>query len=126
MSIGIGEMPFKHDPADCLEDILDNITRIESYTTGFTREMFDDDDRTRDASERCLERICEAVFRLGPRATELLPGQPLGQIRGMGNRLRHAYDGIDFSMIWGTIQDDLPALKSAARTALTKLKTSED
>jgi hypothetical protein len=36
-------MSFEHDPAECLEDILDNIARIEGYLAGFTSEMFEDD-----------------------------------------------------------------------------------
>ena len=115
-------MSFEHDPAECLEDILDNIARIEGYLAGFTSEMFEEDDRTRDATERCLERICEAVFRLGARADQLMPGQPSGAIRGMGNRLRHAYDNIDHPLLWGTIQDDLPTLKADAERALVALR----
>ena len=33
--------------------------------------------RTRDAVERCLERICEAAHRLGKHAEEPMPGQPM-------------------------------------------------
>ncbi len=116
-------MPFEHDAAECIEDILENIAKIEGYLTGFTREMFESDDRTRDAAERCLERICEAVLRLGERATRLMPGQPSSAIRGMGNRLRHAYDNIDLALVWGTIQDDLPHLKAEAERALAVLRT---
>jgi uncharacterized protein with HEPN domain len=123
MSIEIVAMPFEHDAAECIEDILENIAKIEGYLTGLTREMFENDDRTRDAAERCLERICEAVFRLGARAEQLMPGQPSSAIRGMGNRLRHAYDNIDLPLVWGTIQDDLPTLKADAERALAVLRT---
>jgi uncharacterized protein with HEPN domain len=116
---------FEHDAAECLEDVLENIAKIESYLVGFTREMFEDDDRTRDAAERCLERICEAVFRLGTRAGQLMPGQPSSAIRGMGNRLRHAYDNIDTTIVWDTIHDDLPGLKADAERALVLLRTSK-
>jgi uncharacterized protein with HEPN domain len=116
-------MSFEHDPAECLEDILDNIARIEGYLAGFTHEMFEGDDRTRDAAERCLERIWEAVVRLGARASQLMPGQPSTAIRGMGNRLRHAYDNIDMTLVWGTIQDDLPHLKADAERARAMLRT---
>ena len=119
-------MSFKHDAAECLEDILENIAKIESYLRGYTREMFDADDKTCDAAERCLERICEAVVRLGDRARQLMPGQPSAAIRGMGNRLRHAYDGIDLSMVWGTIQDDLPVLRREAERALAGLRAKKD
>jgi uncharacterized protein with HEPN domain len=123
MSIATDAMSFEHDPAECLEDILDNIARIESYLAGFTREMFEGDDRTRDAAERCLERICEAVVRLGARVSQLMPGQPSNAIRGMGNRLRHAYDNIDMTLVWETIQDDLPRLKADAESARAMLRT---
>jgi uncharacterized protein with HEPN domain len=76
-------MSFKYDAAECLEDILHNIGAIEIYLNGYTREKFDADNRTRDAAERCLERVCEAIVRLGSRAAELMPGQPSRAIRAM-------------------------------------------
>jgi uncharacterized protein with HEPN domain len=112
----------KADPADCLTDIVDNIARIESYVVGMSRDNFANDARTQDAVERCLERICEAVSRLGNTAAALLPGHPSAAIRGMGNRLRHAYDRIDLGLIWDTIGTDLPGLKADAARALASLR----
>lgn len=113
-------MSFKYDSADCLTDILDNIARIDCYTTGVSRDNFANDDKTYDAVERCLARICEAMARLGSRAGVLMPGQPSAAIRGMGNRLRHAYDRIDFGLIWDTIETDLPSLKADAECAVKR------
>jgi uncharacterized protein with HEPN domain len=113
---------FEHNAEECLTDILDNAARIESYVAGLDREGFHDNGLIRDAVERCLERICEAVSRLGTQADELMPGQPASDIRGMGNRLRHAYDRVDFDLIWDTLQDDLPSLKAAVSRALATLK----
>ncbi len=42
-----------------------NTEHIESYLVGMGRDAFERDQRTRDAVERCLERVCEAVRRLG-------------------------------------------------------------
>jgi len=114
-------MSFRHDPATSLADMLDNIARIETYTAGLTREAFADDDRTRDAVERCLERICEAVHRLGDKAPSLMPNQPWPDIRGMGNRLRHAYDHVSLDIIWGVIRNRLPSLKADVTRALSGL-----
>ena len=58
-------MPSRHDPAASLADILENLERIEDYVAGLDREAFGGDTLRRDAVERCLERICEAAFRLG-------------------------------------------------------------
>jgi uncharacterized protein with HEPN domain len=70
----------------------------------------------------CIERVCEAAYRLGQRAEELMPGQPWGDIRGMGNRLRHAYDRLDVAIIWNTAQLRLPELAVDARRALAHLQ----
>jgi uncharacterized protein with HEPN domain len=67
----------RHDPADCLADIVENAERIEGYLAGMDRAGFQADGRTRDAVERCVERVCEAVVRLGDRAEALcqvIPG----------------------------------------------------
>jgi uncharacterized protein with HEPN domain len=101
--------------------ILDNIASIEVYSAGLGQDDIKRDGLRHDALERCLERICEAVARLGDQAEALMPGHPWSQIRGMGNRLRHAYDRIDFSIVWTVISDDLPALKADAAQALDRL-----
>jgi uncharacterized protein with HEPN domain len=118
-------MPFKHDPAECFEDILDNIVAIERYLSGHTRETFEADSRTRDAAERCLVRICEAVRRLKACMTGAMPGALYGVIRDLGDRLHHAYDGIDARLIWDTIQNDLPSLKADTERALAELHSKQ-
>ena len=115
-------MSSRHDPADALADIIENAERIQEYLVGMDREAFARDGRTRDAVERCLERICEAVYRLGERAPEILPSQPLRDIRGMGNRLRHAYDRISLNVIWDAVHHDLPGLVAEARKAWARLR----
>jgi uncharacterized protein with HEPN domain len=105
-----------------MADIIENAERVEGYVAGMDRSAFERDGRTRDAVERCLERICEAAHRLGKRAEELMPGQPWGDIRGMGNRLRHAYDRISLDIVWNTAQDRLPELAAEARRALARLQ----
>jgi uncharacterized protein with HEPN domain len=60
----------------------------------------------------------EAAIRLGDTAALLVPSQPWRDIRGMGNRLRHAYDRISVDVIWNAIGSDLPALAADVRTAL--------
>jgi uncharacterized protein with HEPN domain len=111
-------LPSRHDIASCLADILENLERIQGYVAGMDREQFKDNGLVRDAVERCLERVCEAAHRLGADASTLMPGQPWGDIRGMGNRLRHAYDRISLDLVWNTVRDRLPALETDTRQAL--------
>jgi uncharacterized protein with HEPN domain len=109
-----------------LADILECIERIDSYIAGLDRPAFERDGRTRDAVERCLERICEAAFRLDERAVELMPDQPWGDIRGMGNRLRHAYDRISFDVVCDAVYGDLPGLKADVLKTLARLRSRTD
>jgi len=59
-------LPFDESPLQRLEDILENIARIERYVVGLDDEAFLIDEKTMDAVERCLHRISEAAIRLGP------------------------------------------------------------
>lgn len=119
-------MPSRHDPADCLADIIENAERIEEYLVGMDCAAFASNGLVRDAVERCIERVCEAAHRLGEQAAALMPNQPWGDIRGMGNRLRHAYDRISLDVIWNSAHDDLPGLAADARRALALLQSSMD
>lgn len=119
-------MPSRHDPADSLADIVENAELIERYLAGMDRAAFGRDGRTRDAVERCLERVCEAAHRLAGRAEALMPGHPWGDIRGMGNRLRHAYDRIDSDIVWNTARERVPSLAADARRALGRLEAERD
>ncbi len=113
-------MPSKR-PRRRFEDIVENISSIERYTDGMTMSGFMSDAKTRDAVERCLERISEAVGKLGDTAAALAPGQPWRQIRALGNRIRHEYDRLRAERIWEIVKSDLPALKTACEQALEKL-----
>lgn len=78
-------------------------------------------DLVADAVERCLSRISEAARKLGRPAETLVPDQPWGKIRGLGNLLRHDYDIVLRSILWEIISDNLPSLRSACRKALSDL-----
>jgi uncharacterized protein with HEPN domain len=119
-------MPSEHEPSDSLADIVENADRIESYIAGMDQIDFELNGLVRDAVERCLERICEAAFRLGSEAEALIPDQPWGKIRGMGNQLRHAYHRITVDVVWDTARYQLPHLQDAAREALARLRPDDD
>jgi uncharacterized protein with HEPN domain len=118
-------LPSRHDPADSLHHMIENAERVARHLAGMDRRSFEQNEWARDAVERCIERICEAAHRLGGRAEELMPSQPSGDIRGMGNRLRHAYDRIDIDIIWKTAQARLPELAAEAKRALGQLRAGQ-
>ena len=117
-------MPSK-DPVQPLQDILDNINRVERFLTGKSTLDIAEDERTLFASQYALLIISEAAKRLGDDAEVLCPGQPWRDIRGIGNHLRHAYDNLDAVLIWKVFHEHLPALKAAVSAALERLPGTE-
>ena len=86
---------------------------IEELTNGMDFEAFRSDPMVVAAVERKLLTIGEAAVRLGRDAPSMIPEVPWRQVRDLGNLLRHEYDKIDLAIIWQTVIDDLPALKTA-------------
>ena len=112
-------------PAQRLEDIIENAQAIQRYIAGMDLAAFEEDHRTYDAVERCLERISEAAAKLGDMASVLMPEQPWRKIRALGNRLRHEYDEIREDRLWDIAQIDLPALCAACEDALRRLREGQ-
>jgi uncharacterized protein with HEPN domain len=109
-------LPFR-DAESLLRDIADAIAAIEDFISGMDFEAFREDPKTIAAVERKLQIISEAAIRLGGEAERYCPGLPWGDIRGIGNWLRHEYDRIELPVIWRTLQADLPPLKAGVLDA---------
>ena len=94
-----------------LSDILHSIELIEEFTKSIkTLSQYENDLKTQSAVERHLGIIGEAVNKydlLNP-DDSLLNAR---KIVGFRNRLIHAYDAIDPSMIWAIIKQYLQPLK---------------
>lgn len=95
-----------------LSDILQAINLIESFTSGISDyNDYVSDLKTQSAVERQLGIIGEAVNRFEKffPETNLINAR---KISGFQNRLIHAYDSIDPSIIWAIIRNHLGPLKS--------------
>lgn len=116
-------MSSEHRAADCLAAILGNIGDIEDYTAGLESDAFERDELTRDAVERCVERVCAALSRLGECAPALMPELPWSGIGSVGDRLRRDCDRIGAGILWGILDQDLQRLKLTAALALARLQS---
>ena len=110
------------DPAQRLDDIIDNIRRIRTYIEGMDEGMFKGDEKTIDAVERCFERIAEAARKLGVQYDEAYPELNLHALRRFGSALRHDYDSIQPTLLWGFIRDRLDPLEKMVRLEKGKLE----
>jgi uncharacterized protein with HEPN domain len=105
-----------------LQDILDSIQRIKSYTLEHSFDQFLQDFKTQDAVLRNIQVLGEAVKNLSPSLRDTYPDLPWKEMAGMRDRIVHRYFGIDFDIVWKVAKDELPALLSR----LQKIEFSEE
>jgi uncharacterized protein with HEPN domain len=104
---------MERDLAPVLHDILQAIERIEIVTSGKTLEEFSADWRLSYVVQRAIEMISEAARRIPASVQAGRPEIPWRQVMGIGNVLRHEYQGLSDAIIWGVVVDELPKLKLA-------------
>lgn len=66
---------------------------------------------------RQYPRLCGAFPTTGSRISQLSRG---GQIRGIGNRIRHEYFRVDDAILWEIITKDIHALKTVMEGMLAR------
>ena len=91
-----------------IEDILESISRIETYTAGMTYASFRENQLVIDAVVRNLEIIGEAAGHVPIEIQQRHPDLPWVEMRGMRNLLIHEYFGISVEIIWKTTRENLP------------------
>ena len=104
---------------DCLlylKDILSAIDSIEAFVEGMSFEEFRLDDKCSSAVIRKLEIIGEATKNIPDEIRRRYPAVPWKEMAGMRDRLIHFYFGVDYLLVWTTIEDRLPQIKSEIRT----------
>jgi len=101
-----------------LSDILRAIELIEQFTSPINSfDEYSSDIKTQSAVERQLAIIGEAVNKFD----KLFPEQPINnaaRIVGFRNRLIHAYDAIDSSMVWAILKKHISPLKDEIESKL--------
>ena len=93
--------------------ICEHITSVLKYCENCgSLEEFENDKIRVEACVFNLMQIGElAKGALSDEAKSGMTGIPWKQIYGMRNRIVHGYEGVEMSIVWDTISNDLPALK---------------
>ena len=99
-------------------DILDAIAEIQMFTTDMDFASFQRDAKTQRAVELNFIIIGEAAAQIPDEIEEQNPQIPWHLMRAMRNRLVHVYFEIDPTLLWDTIQNDLPPLVPLLRALL--------
>ena len=93
-----------------LADILDSARLAIRYVRDVDWTRFASDVQLQDSVIRRLEVIGEAARRISDEFQSLWPDLPWCDMIGMRNVMIHGYDTVDLSIVWRTVQHDLPDL----------------
>ncbi len=111
------EMP-RRDYREYIKDILQECEFVKKYTQGIEYEDFLESDLLRHAVVRALEVIGEAVKNLPNELLEKYPQIEWRRVKGMRDRLAHAYFGVDYELLWKVVKEELPNLCKVVRDML--------
>jgi len=95
-----------------IEHILLSISKINIYTEGITRTVFEKDEMIQDAVIRNIEIIGEATKKISDNVKSVYYEIPRKEMAGMRDKLIHDYMGVDIDVVWKTIQSDIPYLNT--------------
>jgi uncharacterized protein with HEPN domain len=99
--------------AHVIHDILEAIERVEEVTRNKSLDEFEASWQLRWLVQRAIEIISEASRAIPDDVAITRPEIPWRKVRGIGNVLRHDYEGLSDRLIWNVVVDELPRLKVA-------------
>jgi len=103
---------------DYLENMLGAARRACKFVEGMPKATFFEDEKTQQAVAMSIVIIGEIATKINEKHTDFVlahPEIPWDSIRGLRNRIVHAYFAIDWQYVWETIHKDLPLLVDSIR-----------
>ena len=109
----------KRMDADLIQDIIESIHRIISYTENISYDKFLKDYKSQDAVIRNLEILGEAVKLLSVKIKEKYPHIPWKDITGTRDKLIHDYFGVNIDIVWDIVKTEIPKILPEVEKILT-------
>ena len=105
-----------------LKHILDAIEEIEKYLLEVDFPIFFENSMMRFACIKQMEIIGEASNHISDELKSKFTDVEWAQIVGMRNVFAHEYFGIDSSLVWEIIKNDIPELKEKVKLILQSIQ----
>ena len=101
----------EREPGVILDEMLECIALIRSYTGGLNFEIFTAQRLLQDAVMHRIEILGEAASQMPPVVRAQYPAVPWRVIADTRNRLIHGYFAVRLDLVWQVVTTDLPALE---------------
>lgn len=101
-----------------LSDILQAAQDIQNFTQGKSREAFIADEKTKSAVLYKFAVMGEATKLLPDQVREQYPDIPWRSIAGLRDKVIHGYIGVDYELLWETIDKKIPLVIIGLRNIL--------
>jgi uncharacterized protein with HEPN domain len=113
---------MSRDPAVALGDILECLSRVDTFSAGLTEAAFSADMLVQDGIIKNLMVIGEAVKRVPVEVRDRYPDVQWRRIAGLRDTLIHQYDGVDLPTVWDIVANELPRLRQQITEILERLE----
>lgn len=111
---------MNRDYSDYINDLVTSIKDISTFIESMTYNVFIEDKKTVNAVIRSLEIIGEAAKSIPDDIKNKYINIPWKEMAGMRDKLIHQYFGVDLSIVWNVITEEIPSIEPE----LEKLKLS--
>lgn len=115
---------MRKDPGIFLKHILESIDAIEEYLEGVEEEEFYTSREKQDLIIRRLEIIGEAAKNIPEDFRKQDDNIPWKKMAGMRDVIIHQYFGINYKIVWDTVEKTLPLIKKQIMQVINREKES--
>jgi uncharacterized protein with HEPN domain len=115
-------MKVTKDYSDYLNDIVEYAQKAETFLSGISIEDFTGNEEKTLAAIRALEVIGEAARNIPKQMGKKYPGVPWDEMTGMRDKLIHDYFGVNLTVVWRTVKEDIPPMRKAVTEMIQDLK----
>lgn len=97
---------------ESLKKMIDYIDRSLEYTNGYSKEQFENDMKTVDATVFNISQIGKLVKNISDETKRKYSKIEWNMIKGLRNRIIHDYEGISLKSIWYILENDIIELRA--------------
>jgi len=101
-----------------LFDISQAIDKIENFCNGISFEHLMEDERTKDAVLRNIQVIGDAAKNLPKSVVTRHPEVDWSGLAGIRDIVTHRYFRVDWQLVWKSIREELPVLRTQIKALL--------